>query len=192
MFLQIANTFQSPEPEDSDVEMLRWLWRFVELWVSVSYFGRTSAIKETQCQRRSSREENIVEADGPPLEEDLARPSRVECKPQLHDVQCDVLVEGIKDEAAHSVVIGSTVNKQKSPQVTELADRVVGGASSLHSFHSGDAHSDVGLLKHGHVISAVTNGQSYALRFLRHCLYHLPDKRNVTDQQHNSSSFIGW
>ena len=159
--------------------MLRWLRRFVELRVSVCYFGRTSPVEETQCQRRGCREEDVVETDGPALEENLARPGRIEGEPQLHDVECYVLVEGVEDEAAHSIVIGSTVNQQKSPQKTELADRIVGSAGSLHSFHSGDAYSDVGLLNHGHIVSAVTNCQGHALRFLCHRLYHLQDKRNI-------------
>ena len=67
-------------------------------------------VEESEGERRGRREEDVVETDGPPLEEDLAGPGRIQGEPELDDVEGDVLVEGVEDEATHAVVVGSSVD----------------------------------------------------------------------------------
>ena len=62
-------------------------------------------------QRWSGREQNVVETDGPALKQNLTGLGRIEGKPEFHDVKCDVLVERVQDQSAHSIVIRRAVDQ---------------------------------------------------------------------------------
>ena len=100
--------------------MLRRLRRLVERRIVLRHFGGAAAIEQTQGQRRRGREQHVVQTDGPAFEDDLTGPGRVEGEPQLHDVEGDVLVERVEDEATHAVVIGRAVHQQQPSQEAKL------------------------------------------------------------------------
>jgi hypothetical protein len=68
------------------------------------------------------------------------------------DVELD-----IDDEALSEL---SSVPEQESSQILELGERIVREGSSLVSFFSEDADSNVGLLDHVDIVGSVTNSQS--------------------------------
>ncbi len=85
-------------------------------------------------------------------------------EPELNDVEGNVLVEGVENETAHSVVIGGAVNEKKPTEEAELGDRVIRSAGCLETLHTGDTDANVSLLNHGNIIGSVSNGQRHRLR----------------------------
>lgn len=125
------------------------------------------------CERKVLFTYNIVETNGPPLEQDLSRPAGVDGVPELHDVEADVLVEAVEDNFAQTAVVPRAVDKQQFQQEPELSDGVITGASSLQAFHAWDTHADMSLLYHSHVVRSIPDRQRHTLRVCCHQVYHL-------------------
>lgn len=81
---------------------------------------------------------DIVETDGPPFEQNLPGPARVDSEPQFDNVETDVLVEWVQNQFAHSAVIPRAVDKQQTFQKAKLRDGIIGGAGRLKTFHARD------------------------------------------------------
>lgn len=153
--------------------MFGWLRGLIKFGVIVSHFGFAPPVEQTERQGWCGGEQQVVQADGPPFEENLAGPGRVDGEPQLHDVERDVLVERVQNEPAHAVVVECAVDEQEPAQEAELSDRVVGSARRLQALVARDADADARLLDHGHVVGAVADGQRHLARLLRHRVHHL-------------------
>ena len=63
---------------------------------------------------------DVVEADGPALEDDLAREAAENGEPELDDVETDVLVERVENELGEAAVAPRAVHEQQPVQVLEL------------------------------------------------------------------------
>jgi len=74
---------------------------------------------------------------------DLGREAAVERVPEVTQSKCEVLVEEVLEELAHSQVRPATMDKQKTFQVTELRHGEVAGKHGLHTFLTADAHTYV-------------------------------------------------
>ena len=85
----------------------------------------------------------------------LACPVVIGGVPKLDNVKGDVFVERVEDCLGYPGVEPRPVNKEEPRQEPELGDGEVGTVDSLHSFVSGDAHTHVGFLNHGHVIGPI-------------------------------------
>ena len=59
----------------------------------------------------------------------------------------------------HANVVVASVLQHQQPQVLELSNGIVGRVDRLHALLAFDAHANVRLLDHGHVVGAIANGQ---------------------------------
>ncbi|KAH6605615.1 hypothetical protein Trco_004768 [Trichoderma cornu-damae] len=86
----------------------------------------------------------------------------------------DVLVENAHNGNWHrsvkqvkhqdAAIRPASVHKHQALQEPELRDGVVGRHGGLPALDTGNAHADIGLLDHGDVVGAVTNGQGHDIQ----------------------------
>lgn len=120
-----------PIPEHLYIEQLSTLRRLIQFRVHHHLVCPAGFVKKSHRQRRQRSEQYVVQTDGPPLEKDLPRPARVDGKPQLDDVETNVLVEAVEDQFAHPRVVPSSVDEEQPQQKPELRYAVVRGTGGL-------------------------------------------------------------
>lgn len=164
---------EDPDPENLHIEEFRFLGRLVEQWIPQHSIRRAELLEETHGKWGHGREEDIVQANGPALEEDLARPTGIDGEPELNDIQAHVLVEAVQDQLGDPGIIPGSVYQQQPLQIPELGYRVIRGTCRLETLYAGDSDAHTGLLDHGHIIRPVTNGQGNSFCVEGHHLNHL-------------------
>lgn len=84
--------------------------------------------------------------------------------PELRHEKGNVLVEGIENDLADSLVAPGTMHEQQLAEETELTNGNIGTSSSLQTFHAADTDTDVSSLDHRHIVCTVSNGQENGLQ----------------------------
>lgn len=102
----------------------------------------------------------------------LSAETAKESEPYVTERERDVLVEKVPEELAHPVVRPSAVDQQQPLQEPELSQRIVGRQRRLVTLLPGNAHPNVRLLDHRHVVGAVADGQRHGFLVLFDQLHH--------------------
>ena len=79
---------------------------------------------------------------------------------ELRQGKNQVFIEKIKNHLTLPYVVKPAMHQQQFPQISELAQSVVAGLDCLDAFFPVEPDADMSLEDHGHVVGAVSNGQS--------------------------------
>lgn len=109
-------------PENLGIEVQSILGCFVQLRILQHVLLSARSLKYSKCQGRHRCEHHIIKPYTPSFKEDLSRKAVDKGKPDLDDVEHDVLVEAVQDTLGDSIVIPGTVNHQQILQIFELSD----------------------------------------------------------------------
>lgn len=90
----------------------------------------------------------------------VARPSVLEVSNILRGSINYRLVQTPEDIVVETQSIGSTVPEKSSSQIFEAGEGVIGESSSLVTFFTHEAKSDMSLLNHVNIVSTISNGGS--------------------------------
>jgi hypothetical protein len=169
----VEERVEHPTAEHIQIELGLLLRQLVQLGKVEHGAGATRPIEQAESHGRRGGEQHIVETDKPALEDDLTRVAVGEGKPELDDVQANVLVERVEDDLAEAFVVPGAVHEQELGQEAELTDGVVRGGEGLCALASIHSHAHVSRLDHGDVVGSVAYGQSNRARLCLDKLHKL-------------------
>jgi len=153
----MPNGEENPAPEDLEVEVDTLLASCVKLGVLVDVLVVDILFNGVREKTLPRRPNGVVHGGEPLSKEDLTGVAVFSGEEDLSEDEHDVLVEVVAHEPRHSSVAPSAMNEEKSMQVHELTDGVVGRPDSLRSFLASDTDTDVSFHDHGHVVGAIAD-----------------------------------
>ena len=140
-------------------------------------------IKYSKNKRRKKSKRSIVNSQYPTLKQSLPSEHIVKHKPELHQIENNILVKRIQNKLTHSLIRPSTMYQKQRLEKSKLSKSKISRTSCLHPFIPTNSDTDMGRLYHAHVISTVAYCESYCS-----CLFYHFDYKCFLKGRHTTAN----